>query len=212
LKPLVLAPRRSTPTTLALLAALLCLASCNATSYRVRYNPTLAEVLAAKQPGGEPVARVLVSVRGAFREGLQPEGEFALHLRVRVENSGDEPLTFDPAKTQLLNADLAAFGGPLYEALPDGATVAEVAPGDATMLELRFLFPYGLPPKEAGLDGLRFQADLQRGGEAIPLSVTFTRLPLQAYDTWGRGYYSSPWCDGYWPHGYYGYYHAHRWH
>jgi len=189
----------------------LCLGACTSTTYRVRYDPTLAEVLAAEQPGGEPVARLLVSVRGAWREGLQPEGEFALHLRVRIENSGDAPLRFDPAAAQLLNADLSPFGGPLYEALPDGAAVAEIAPGAALMLELRFLFPYGLPPQEAGLDGLSFRATLDRLGKPIELSVTFTRIPLHAYDPWGRPGYS-PWYDGYWypgGYGYYGWYHAH---
>lgn len=115
--------------TLALLA-LLCLASCRATSYPYHFEPSPAEVQVAAAPDGPLLARVLVGVVGAERHGAVSSGHPDLLVRLRIEAKGPGPVRFDPASARVLGPDLASFGPARVDGV-DGHDVPVEAPVEA---------------------------------------------------------------------------------
>ena len=183
---------------LLLLVLVLSATACTRTKYSLRYEPALAEMQATSGPDAPPFARVLVSVRNAFREGPEQEGDFAVHVRLRIENTGEDELLMDLARTQLLDADLVAFAPPNTDQFVNGQGVLRVLPGEQKVYELRFPFPDGREPPDAGLDGLGFQGYLVAQEREIPMSVTFRRIPRTSYyrrDPWYGPY---PYGGAYW--------------
>lgn len=169
-------------------------AGCRATSAAYRFTPSPLEVLVQEQGSGPIIARVLVGVPGAEREGMRTDGYPLLVVRVRVENKSGSAVSFDPARAVLVGSDLAEFG----EARADPAGVLRVGPGDAEGVLLHFPFPRDMRDLEAPLlTGVNLQFELAREGVegATEVSVTLERNePEVVYDpgpafTFGPGFY-----------------------
>lgn len=174
------------------LGLLALVAGCRATSVAYRFTPSPLEAIVQDGSGGPVVARVLVGVPGAEREGRRTDGYPLLVVRVRVENKADEELVFDPARAVLVGPDLAEFGR--ARATPDGPL--RVAPGAAEGALLRFPFPRDTRDLDAPLlTGVNLQFELERPSRTLELSVTLERNePEVIYDpgpafTFGPGYY-----------------------
>lgn len=169
-------------------------AGCRATTATYRFSPSPLEVLVQEQGSGPIVARVLVGIPGAEREGLRSDGYPLLVVRVRVENKSNREVTFDPARSVLVGSDLAEFGAP--RSTPVGPL--RVAAGDAGSVLLHFPFPQDMRDLDAPLlTGVNLQFELARAGVegATEISVTLERNEAEViYDpgpayTFGPGFY-----------------------
>lgn len=184
-----------------LLLAAAALASCAATSFPYHFEPSPAEVQIEAAPGGPPLARVLVGVMGAERQGKQRSGHPDLLLRVRVESKGPGSVSFDPASATVLGPDLASFGparvdGP--DAAVAGATgVIQVPQGGARDVTLRFAFPRDGDLRMARLTGINVSLTIDTPAGSKELSIALARSQT---DYWySYPYYSSPY---YYPYRY----------
>ncbi len=189
---------RSLP--LALLAVLA--AACSTYDLRYRYQPRPQEV--EVQAADRTAARVLVSVLGIRKAGIEdlPAGA---ELRILVENPGPEPLRPAWTEARLLAADLEAFDAPR---LLEGG--GEVPPRSETLARLLFPFLPGLERSDLDLDGLHLRLPLEAGGEEILATATFTRrkdrpgYPRIWHDPWFYPYwYTCGWisCPGHFGYG-----------
>jgi hypothetical protein len=195
------------------LAALAVTPACRSTTWNARFTPTPAETLVGPiQPDGSgmPLARVLLSVRGAERRGGDPHASFEMRIRMRVENRSDTALELLLSDFLLLDADLAPFGPARLDAPIGSDGVLSVPAGLPILLDLRFEFPDGHGPEELDLDGLNLRGALRSGPDVYLLGVTFTRGPRVIYRSPWYGYdpYYGPW-GGPGPYFYGGY--GYRW-
>lgn len=161
-------------------AALVALASaCASTSYPYHFDPSPADVLVEAAPGGPPVARVLVGVVGAEREGKRRDGHPDLIVRVRVEAKGPAPVRFVPASTLVLGPDLAQFGPARVVAEPGTSVGAdgelEVPQGEARDVTLRFAFPRDGDLRMPRLTGVNVSLKLDTPAGAREVSVSLSR-------------------------------------
>ncbi len=186
---------------LVLVAMLAMLPACTSTTWRGRFTPTPAEAVVQEADGAEPVARILMSVRGAERPGGDPEADFEMIVRLRVENESAEPLTLALDRFLLLDAALEAFGRPRVLPPQDDAPTVDadaladgVAPGAFALLELAFPFPPGRGPGDLNLSGLNLRGAVVLGDTELPVGATFARTP--------RVVYREPWPYPYGPYWY----------
>lgn len=174
-----------------LLALAVCTLGCRSTSVAYRFTPSPLEVLVQERPGSPIIARVLVGIPGAEREGGRSNGHPELLVRVRVENKGLEVIRFDPRRAVLVGSDLAVFGA----ARPERAGVMVVPAGSAESLLLRFPFPRDGSLEAPLLTGVNLQFELDHGQTPVEVSVTLERNEPEVYVdsgtsvTFGTGFY-----------------------
>lgn len=174
---------------------LLLLAACAAPGYRGLWTPKPAELLVTGADGA-PAARLLAAVLGEWRGG---EHDREIHVRVRLENIGAEPLRLPLARVELRAGDLAAFAPPY---VLGGDVPAQVDPGGAALLDLAFA-----PPAEgADLRGLHLSWVLLLGERELPGSVTLQRAAPTWVSHWHGGFpgwypYGPPYGHGAWHDG-----------
>jgi hypothetical protein len=162
----------------------LLLAGCYGPGYRGLWEPKPAEAMVATGDGA-PVARLSVAVLGTW-EG-EPWDE-DVHLRFRVENSGDAPLRLPLSRLEVFSGDLLPFG-PAY--LVSGED-RELLPGETMLLDAGF----ARPPGEPDLRGLQVRWWLLALGQELPGSLSFRYV-----ETYSPSYYGSVGVGyGYWPH------------
>ena len=106
------------------------------------------------KPGTQtPALSALVSVIGIRRgnpdSGIPP----AVEIRMRFENTGEEPATFDPKTVVLVNAALQSFAPP--EVHPP--KTVQILPGQTQMISVFFPFPPGMSPQMMPLDAVRLR-------------------------------------------------------
>jgi hypothetical protein len=177
---------------LALLLALatVCL-SCRSTSLAYHFTPSPLEVLVQERPGSPIIARVLVGIPGAEREGLRSSGMPELVVRIRVENKSLEPIRFDPSRSVLVGSDLAVFGA----AKPSRAGGMTVPAGSSDSMEVRYPFPRDGSLDAPLLTGVNLQFELDHGDTPVEVSVTLERYEPEVYVdhgtamTFGTGFY-----------------------
>lgn len=175
---------------LALVVAALA-ASCKSTSYPYHFEPSPAEVQVEASPGGPLVARVLVGVMGAERQGKSSSGHPDLVVRVRIEAKGPGPVSFDPASASVLGPDLSSFGPARAEGLAAGAI--EVPQGGARDVTLRFAFPKDGDLRMPRLTGVNVSLQIDTPAGRRELSVPLARNELERR-------YRSDYDDGVYPH------------
>ena len=156
------------PTHLTALLAAALLAGCSS-GYRYRFGPSPLEVLVPENDP-EPFARALVSVRGARR--AERDGPLEMHVRLRVENRGEEPLELLHEEFQLVAADLEAFGAPRTD--PDPLPVLQ--PGEERRIETWFPFPEGFDPSDLDLEAVNFRWGFAYGDRTWWIGSNFERL------------------------------------
>jgi len=143
-------------------------------------RPAVSEV----RPSGsqQPAVTGLASVIGVHREDHDLHIPESVEIRLRLENNGQETLTFDPHSMDLTGADLQPFGPPIVRA-PNVTLNAMQA------TTLTAFFP--LPPRtETGdLDFLTLRWTIQVGAQQMSQTVNFHRVFHRVY------YYDEPYWD-----------------
>lgn len=189
------------PRLLMAVALLLGAAACRATSVAYRFAPSPLETLVQAPGGGPVVARVLVGIPGAEREGLRRDGRPELLVRLRIENKSGEPLAFDPDRSVLLGSDLAQFGRARLQTPEPTEVPVPIAPGASQAMLLRYPFPRDGSLDAPLLTGVNLQFELQRPSGDLEVSVSLERNePQEVLDPGptvivGGGYY---WGSPYW--------------
>ncbi|QDV06196.1 hypothetical protein Poly30_17030 [Planctomycetes bacterium Poly30] len=183
------------PTSLFALATVLLATSCRSTSTSYQFTPSPLEVLVTQSDDEPALARVLVGIPGAEREGGRSSGIPELLVRIRIENQSENGIRFDPARSTLLGSDLAQFG----PARSEPAGVLEIPAGRTESLLVRYPFPQDGSLDAPLLTGvnLRFELDLEGrpvGRDAVEVSATMERVDqIQRYNArqsvvWGTGW------------------------
>ena len=153
--------------------------SCRSTSVAYRFVPSPLETLLEDGEGGPVVARVLVGIPGAEREGRTQDGMPLLLVRMRIENKSPAPLTFDPARAVLLGSDLAQFGAARLETPEPVEVPVRIDPGESRSMLLRFPFPRDGSLNAPLLTGVNLQFELSRETDDLELSVSLERNELR---------------------------------
>ncbi len=164
-------PRQRAVSALLAVAALSLSASCRSTSIAYRFTPSPVEILVQESPTKPIVARVLIGVPGAERDGRKSSGYPHLLCRVRIENKSDQAVRFDPSTAVLVGSDLAEFGA--ARSTPPG--VLTIAGGDATSILLRFPFPHEGSLEAPLLSGVNIQFELGHPTGGVEVSATLER-------------------------------------
>jgi len=178
-----------------LLALAFCALGCRSTSVAYRFSPSPLELLVQERPGSPIIARVLVGIPGAEREGGRSNGMPELLVRLRIENKSTVPIRFDPAQALLVGSDLAVFG----RARPERAGVVLVHPGIAESLLIRFPFPMDGDLEAPRLTGVNIQFVLDHGDTPVEISLTLERnepellVDTRSSVTFGTGFYYGCW-------------------
>jgi hypothetical protein len=142
----------------------------------------------------DPRATVKVWSRGAEPVGADST---VIHVGFTVENSGSEPLTFQPGETRL-DAIKTDRGATISNVPPTDRGAVTVPPESSEDIELAFALPRGFTPED--VRGFRVQwSTTSPDGERHVEFTPFARDP--DYD------YYAPYYDFYGP--YYGYYPYH---
>ena len=172
-------PRTGLGRAIAVALAAAAAVSCRATSVAYRFVPSPLETLVEDGEGGPVVARVLVGIPGAEREGRSQDGMPLLLVRMRIENKSAALLTFDPASAVLLGSDLAQFGAARLETPEPEETPVRIDPGDSRGMLLRFPFPRDGRLNAPLLTGVNLQFELGRETGDLELSVSLERNELR---------------------------------
>ncbi|MEM9380355.1 MAG: hypothetical protein AAGB93_10445 [Planctomycetota bacterium] len=154
-----------------LLALAVCALGCRSTSATYRFSPSPLELLVQERDGAPIIARVLVGIPGAEREGRRSNGMPELLVRIRIENKSRGLIRFDPSRAVLVGSDLAVFG----RAKPDRSGVTVVPSGLAESLLIRFPFPMDGSLDAPLLTGVNLQFELDHDGTPVEVSVTMER-------------------------------------
>jgi hypothetical protein len=169
--------------------------SCRSTQTAYQFTPSPLEVLVSQGEDQPSVARVLVGIPGAQREGNRRSGRPELVVQVRIENQSADDIRFDPSRSQLLGSDLAEFGA----AKPQPSGVTSISAGETKSVLVRYPFPQDGSLDAPLLTGvnLRLELDIE-GGPSGPESVevsaslervdSFARVRGRNNVNWGLGY------------------------
>ncbi|MEM8710795.1 MAG: hypothetical protein AAGG01_07570 [Planctomycetota bacterium] len=194
--------------------------SCRSTEIAYQFNPSPLEVLVTQSEDEPVLARVLIGIPGAEREGRETSGRPELLVRMRIENRSENDIRFDPNRSTVLGSDLAPFG--VAKAEPQGITT--IPAGRTESLLVRYPFPQDGSLKAPLLTGvnLSFELDLEGrppGLDAVEVSATLERIDQQfmgngrntvVWDTGWRGTWGPGFGNrfgfgfGYGPGAYYG--------
>lgn len=155
---------------------LLVVAGCASTRRDLDMAPTPASLpvfasFDTEGPDAAPAGQLLVAVSHAERRDLQPEGPWELVVRLRLENREADGLALVADSLQVVDADLAAFGPPRWDAPP----ASELARGESAVWSARLPFPDGVSPGGRALRGLQLQVEVRVGELRRVLDVSLAR-------------------------------------
>lgn len=181
----------------AMVSGFMALTGCNSKYVdRYGYAPRPGEVsVDLPTTPGNPDARVLANVSGILRRVEDRPGARGVEIRVRVENTGNSLVIFNPSKSTLVSSALYPLIGPV-----NPSNTVMLAPGEQANLVLVYRLGPGLKVDSEAMRGLNLRLSLQIGDEQVTRSFTFSRV----YDYWsgssfygGYGYSSYPYHYGY---------------
>ena len=162
--------------------------------YRYSPRPAVAEIHPTNGPRST-VATAMASVIG-FRRADRDRGiPDSVELRLRLENSGNDPITFDPRTLVLTSGQLVTFPPPILRA-PDTITLDS---GQATSLTVFFPFPPRVDWDQFDTLVLRWIVRIR--DQPVTQTLRFRRVYVSAYyydPYWGpyRGYPPYFWYGG----------------
>ena len=187
--------------TVCVIAVTLSAASCRSTSAVYQFSPSPLEVLVEHSNEEAPLARVLIGVPGAEREGGTRGGWPELLVRLRIENRSEDSIQFDPSRSTLLGSDLAQFGSARAE--PEGIT--DIAAGSTESLLIRYPFPSDGDLSAPLLTGVNLRFELDLGGNSldsrpVEVSATLERVDQrERYNSRNSVHWGTGWRGGWGP-------------
>jgi hypothetical protein len=150
------------------------LAGCSTYVSDYRYAPAMTTAQVRMQGGNSvPSLSAIISLGGVRRADSESGIPSSVEVRIRLENTGVEPATLDPAGLELIPASLEAFDPAIT--VPPG--VITVPPGQSQTITAYFPFQRGKSYDTMNLDTLRVKLGAKIGAQTIPMSVVFTRVP-----------------------------------
>jgi len=166
-------------------AALLVGGGCAHSPYVSGYTfypqPAAAEVYHQVGTQEQTPVTVLASVLGVQRPDPDRRIPFAIVVRLRIENNGTAPVTFDPKSLELVTGMLRTFGPP--DVRPPRQI--DLAPGERQVVTATFPFPSNSDPGNFSLSALRLRWQLRVDGYPVPQAAVFVRSrPDYTYDSY----------------------------
>jgi hypothetical protein len=152
-----------------------------------RPHPAVAEVHSSAQ-SQSPAAVAMGTVIGVHVADKKLDIPESVEIRLRLENNGPEPLSFDPATMEMTSAHLQPFAPPIIH-----------APGTITLnsneaATLTVFFPLPAHSEAGDLESLTLRWIIQIGAQKLTQRVTFQRIYPRVYydDPYWRPYYGYP--------------------
>ncbi|MFT7678342.1 MAG: hypothetical protein ACI8QC_002328 [Planctomycetota bacterium] len=173
----------------------LCLAaSCASVSRSFDFQPKPAEVMVQSPGEAHAVARVLVSVPGARRDGDHEDGLPRMIVRLRIENRGEAPLRLELPRFKLVDSNLVPFGPAELREGPQS-----IDPGTEALYSIGFPYPEGLSLGAPQIEGINLQWVLSTEAQAWESSLTLERVqdPYEHHEphfNWGATFIYSRGC------------------
>ncbi len=163
-------------TRLAILPLLAVLITACASQRTLRYEPVPAEVTIDEAGRQAPIAYVYASVDKALREG----DDWAIRIRMRLENKTSAPLTLRLDGLRLLDGELTELTMPRIVPRPP----RDLAAGSVWTGDVDFPLPPGRGPRHLDLAGLHlhFSLDSASQPDPIPISIAFREVVDPVYD------------------------------
>lgn len=174
---------------------ILCLgAACASTSHSFDFQPKPAEVMVQSPGEAHAVARVLVSVPGARRDGDHADKLPRMVVRLRIENRGELSLHLDLTRFKLVDSNLVAFGPAELREGPQS-----IDPGAEVVYSIGFPFPEGLSLAAPQIEGINLQWVLANEHQAWESSLTLERVedPYEYHEphfNWGASFFYRSGC------------------
>jgi hypothetical protein len=176
-----------------ILLGLLCfpvLMGCSSSPYLEDYRYTPRPATARVHPANMPNAEVLTamgSVIGVRREDSEQRIPESVEVRLRLDNTGSAPVSFDPRSMQLMTGQLVNFRVPMVRA-PSPIVLEPLQSTTVTAL-----FP--IPENAGEMESLILKWVVEIKGQPVTQTLNFQRV-----------YASSYYYDPYWaPYTYAGY-------
>jgi len=112
----------------------------------------------------------------------------SVEVRMRIEDTGTDPITFDPQSLQLIDGSLMAFMPARVQQTP-----VILQPTDAASVDALFPFPPGYSPDNTNMSSveLRWQVQIDKGAQ-IAQVVDFHRVVPVYYESYPYPYYYPP--------------------
>jgi hypothetical protein len=167
------------------LTALLSGCSTYVDDYYFGPRPARAEI-PATQPDQPPPVSALASIIGVHRADSQEGIPESVEVRLRVENTGANFVSFDPQSLELSDGAFVMFPRPVLRP-PQAWTLP---PGQMALLAAYFPFPPGKSWDSTDLQSLELRWDVQIDGHLARQVVLFNRVFPDYYYT--RPYYYGP--------------------
>jgi hypothetical protein len=173
--------------------------------YQFQPRPALAEVRSGTTQNALAPVTALASVIGV-RYADQKEGlPDCVEIRVRLEATGSESVTFDPRTLELTNGTLLIFPTPIIKP----AAPITLGPTQSAVVTGYFPFPTGYTYITSDLATLQLRWLVQVNGQTVRQLAYFSRV-VPAYYYYYDPYYADPpypYAGGFYREGYY---HQHR--
>ena len=148
--------------------------------YRYAPEPVLVDVFrngSGAQAGAPPVS-VLASVIGVRRADAKAGLPASIEVRMRLEDHGPVPVTFDPRTLELVTGTLQPLAAPIVR--PPG--VLSLTAGQSRNVGVFFPFPPGSSPRTLILDTLRLRWQIHVDQQLVPQTAYFERASPLYYE------------------------------
>lgn len=180
-------------------AALLLVGGCQTSPYDNRYVYSPRPLTLETTPPGMPEAgavRTLVSVVGVRQRDEDADLPASVHLRIRLDNTTESTVTFDPGTLSLFAADVREFPPPILQP----AETVTLGPNGTATVNAFFPLPGERVPAGMDLSGLSARWAIEVDGRTVPDSATFARRDREYYRNeprfnvgFGAGYHRHYW-------------------
>ena len=165
---------------LALLSAGGCSQPAYAPGYAYYPQPAVVQVF-QRSPVQQTPVTALVSVLGVRNPDPERHIPYSIAVRMRLENNGSVPVSFDPHSLELVTGMLRPFGPPITRP----AYPIELAPGQRQEVTASFPFPRNTSARDMGIQNLRLRWQLRIGQYPVEQTALFERA---AYDPYSDNY------------------------
>jgi hypothetical protein len=161
------------------------------------YAPRPAAIgVTSSDPAEAQPAETLVTVVGVRHNDDKEKIPPSVEVRLRIESTSPQPVSFDPASLHLTNGLLQVFGPPLVR--PPGPM--NIPQGQSATVTAYFPFPVPQGSEHLDLQSLRLSWALRIANQEVPQAATF-QLQQPVYYYYDDPFYYRP----YYGYGYYGY-------
>lgn len=146
-------------------------------NYEYVPRPALAQIPPAP-PDQYPPVTVQASLIGIRRADSSQGIPNSVELRMQVQNTAGQPVTFDPTTLVLINGELLTFAPPVLSP----PQVMTLAPGQIAMQEAYFPFPPGRWYDNTDMESLQLRWLVKINGSPVGQVVYFRRMHYYYYD------------------------------